>query len=113
MAASLEPRIFLDADILFAGGALPSKFGASYVLLRMGEYTLLDCITPVQAVVEAERNLAKKLPNRVFQLRSIIEQCVQLCPIPSDNSWPNVKGRLASKTCPCLWRPCVKGAAIC
>ena len=35
-----KPRVFVDADVLFAGAASPSEHGASFVVLRMAEITL-------------------------------------------------------------------------
>jgi len=36
-----KPRVFIDADVLFAGAASPSEHGASLVILRMAEITVL------------------------------------------------------------------------
>ena len=37
-----RPRVFVDADVLLAACASPSEHGASLVILRMAEITLLD-----------------------------------------------------------------------
>lgn len=50
--------VFLDADVIFAGAAAPTEHGASHVVLRLGEITLLNCVTSIQAITEVERNLA-------------------------------------------------------
>lgn len=60
-AAIPDLAVFLDADALFSGCA--SASGASRILLRLGELTLLRLITREQAVEEARRNLAAKLPD--------------------------------------------------
>jgi hypothetical protein len=39
---SRKLRVFVDADVIFAGSAAPSEHSASHVVLRMGEITLLD-----------------------------------------------------------------------
>lgn len=39
------PRIFVDADGLFAGAASPSEHGASLLVLRMAEITLVEALT--------------------------------------------------------------------
>ncbi len=56
-----KPVVFLDADVIFAGAAAPTEHGASHVILRLGEITLVDCITSTQVVTEVERNPGKLL----------------------------------------------------
>jgi predicted nucleic acid-binding protein len=72
-----KPRIFLDADVLFAGAASPNEHSASNLLLRMAELTLIEAITSTQVITEVERNLQNKMPRALpaFQLvvsRSLI-----------------------------------------
>ena len=44
MAKSREkPKVFVDADVIFAGAASPTEHGASHVVLQMGEVTFIDC----------------------------------------------------------------------
>lgn len=74
--------VFLDADVLFAGSAQLTKFGASHVLLRLGQYTVLDCIVSEQAVGEAERNLGAKAPSTLPTFQSLIDLCVRVVPDP-------------------------------
>jgi hypothetical protein len=50
----VRPSIFLDADAMFAGAASPHAYGASHVILRLGQYTILDCVTSEQAIAEVE-----------------------------------------------------------
>ena len=52
--SSNKPKVFVDADVIFAGAAAPTEHGASHVVLRMGEITLIDCISSEQAVKEPE-----------------------------------------------------------
>jgi len=40
-----KPKAFVDADVIFAGAAAPTEHGASHVVLRMGEITLIDCVS--------------------------------------------------------------------
>ena len=82
MTATRKPRVFLDADVIFAGAAAPSEHGASLVLLRMAEITLIEAITSQQAVVEAERNLAAKLPAALPAFRLIVSRCLHVVPDP-------------------------------
>ena len=46
-----KPRVFVDADVLFAGAASPSAHSASLVLLQMAEITLLDALTSQQVIM--------------------------------------------------------------
>lgn len=81
-----KPRVFVDADVLFAGAASPSEHGASLVVLRMAEITLIDAIASEQVIVEATRNLAAFLPMAVPLLEQIIKSCLQVVrdPLPQD-----------------------------
>ena len=79
-------KVFLDADVIFAGAAAPSEQGASHTLLRMGELTLLDCVTSRQAITEVERNLGKKLPAKLPEFRLLVSRCLRVIsdPAPGD-----------------------------
>jgi hypothetical protein len=76
----------VDADVLFAGAAAPRGHGASLVVLRMAEITLIDAVTSKQAVVEAERNLEGKLPRALPAFRLILTRCLRVVhnPLPAD-----------------------------
>lgn len=78
-----KPRVFVDADVLFAGAAAPSVHGASLLVLRMAEITLIEALTSQQAVAEAERNLAEKLPSTVPTFRLLIGRCLCVVSDPS------------------------------
>ena len=79
-------RVFVDADVLFAGSAAPSRHGASLVVLRMAELTLIEALASQQVIVEAERNLAEKLPNALPAFRLIVDRSLRVVPdpVPSD-----------------------------
>lgn len=78
-----EPRVFVDADVLFAGAASPSEHSASLTVLRMAEITLIQAITSQQAVTEAERSLAIKLPAALPTFRLIVGRCLRVVPDPA------------------------------
>jgi hypothetical protein len=80
----IRPSIFLDADAMFAGAASPREYGASHVILRLGQYTILDCVTSEQAIAEVERNLSLKAPSKVGTFRAIIRDCLRVVPDPED-----------------------------
>ena len=39
-----KPRVFVDADVLFAGSASPNEHSASNLILWMAELTLIEAI---------------------------------------------------------------------
>lgn len=77
-----KPRVFVDADVLFAGAAAPSEQGASLVVLRLAEIALIEAVTSEQAIVEAERNLKEKLPTALPAFRLLVSRCLQVVPNP-------------------------------
>ena len=83
MPTRSKPRVFVDADVMFAGSASPGEHGASLVTLRMGEITLIDAVTSRQAIVEAERNLNAKLPQSLTTFRLLVERSLRVIPNPS------------------------------
>ena len=78
----LKPRVFIDADVLFAGLASPAEHGASLTVLRMAEITLLDAFTSEQVIIEAERNLTAKLPAALPTFRLLVDRCLTVVPVP-------------------------------
>ncbi len=77
-----RPRVFVDADVLFAGAASPSEHSASLVLLRLAEITLIEALASQQVIVEAERNLADKLPQALPAFRLLASRCLRVVPDP-------------------------------
>jgi predicted nucleic acid-binding protein len=73
-------RVLIDADVLFAGAASPSTHGASYTILQLAELTLIECLVSNQVIVEAERNLSEKLPNKLSAFRKLVNCCLQVVP---------------------------------
>jgi len=78
----IRPRVFVDADVLFCGAVAPTTQGASHIVLCLAEITLLDAVTSAQAVAEAERNLAGKLPSSLPTFRLLVDRCLRLVPDP-------------------------------
>ena len=77
-----KPRVFVDADVLFAGAASPSENSASPVVLRMAEITLIEALTCQQVITEAERNLSAKMPQALSAFRLLIDRCLRVLPDP-------------------------------
>ena len=80
------PRVFVDADVLFAGAASPSDHGASSLVLRLAEITLIDAFTSEQVITEAERNLSAKIPKAIPAFNHLVSRCLTIVPDPSDLS---------------------------
>jgi predicted nucleic acid-binding protein len=83
MATSPKPRVFVDADVLFAGAASPSEHGASLVVLRMAEITLIDAVVSEQVIAEVERNLAGYLPSALPTFRLLVSRCLRIVSDPT------------------------------
>ena len=97
-----KPRIFVDADVLFAGAASPSEHGASLLVLRMAEITLVEALTSEQVIVEAERNLADKLPQALPAFRLIASRCLRVVPGPSVSDLDPYRGQAGPADLP-VW----------
>ena len=78
----IKPKVFIDADVLFAGSAAPSEHGASLTVLRMAEITLVEAYVSQQVLDEAERALQAKLPQALPAFRMIVSRCIQKVPNP-------------------------------
>ena len=98
----LRPRVLVDADVLFAGAASPSKRGASLTILRLAEITLLDAITSRQVITEAERNLAAKLPATLPAFRLLVSRCLRVVDDPRPGDLVVHAGRADPKDLPIL-----------
>jgi predicted nucleic acid-binding protein len=77
-----RPRVFVDSDVLFAGAASASTHGASLMILRLAEVTLIEAVASEQVLVEVERNLAAKLPAALTAYRLLAERCLKIVPVP-------------------------------
>lgn len=99
-AAERQVGIFCDADVLIAGAA--STTGASHILLRLAELTLVKCLTSQYAVNEAERNLSAKLPAALAPFQLILKAAVTIVPPPSSSAIRSVTGQARAKDVPIL-----------
>ena len=78
-----KPRVFVDADVLFAGAAAGSEHSASLVVLRMAEITLIDALASQQVIEECERNLSAKIPAALPAFRMLVSRGLQIVASPS------------------------------
>ena len=102
MDSQAKPKVFVDADVLFAGAASPSEHSASLVILRMGEITLIEAVTSRQAIDEAERNLAEKLPDALPIFRLLVARSVRVTPTPTKHELAPYQGLADEKDLPIL-----------
>ncbi len=75
-----KPRVFVDADVLFAGAASPNEHSASLVILRIAEITIIEAITSQQVITEAERNLQEKMPKALPAFQLLVSRCLRVVP---------------------------------
>jgi len=102
VTARRKPIVFLDADVIFAGAAAPTEHGASHVVLRMGEITLIECVTSEQAVTEVEDNLAEKLPAKLPEFHLLASRCLRVVPDPGPEDLSRHTGQADPKDLPIL-----------
>lgn len=102
MTRANKPRVFVDADVLFAGAASPSEHGASLVVLRMAEITLIEALASQQVLTEAERNLQAKMPRALPAFQMLVQRCLQVVPDPTKDEVEEHAGRAQEKDLPIL-----------
>lgn len=74
-------RVFLDANIFVAAAA--SAEGGSALLLEAGRKNLLEVVSSHLALLEAERNIRKKLPLHALNRFHRLLQQMPLLIVPS------------------------------
>ena len=102
MAPASRPRVFVDADVLFAGAASPSEHGASLVVLRMAEITLIEALASQQVITEVERNLGGYLPAALLAFRLLVSRCLRIVPDPTPDEIAPHQGLADAKDLPIL-----------
>ena len=102
MTTPLRPRVFVDSDVLFAGAASPSEHGASLVVLRMAEITLIDAVVSEQVIIEVERNLEDYLSSALPTFRQLVSRCVRVVADPPPDEIASYRGLADPKDTPIL-----------
>jgi predicted nucleic acid-binding protein len=77
-----KPRVFIDADVLFAGTASPNEHSASNLILRMAELTLIEALTSTQVITEVERNLLDKMPKALPAFQLLVSRSLKVVEDP-------------------------------
>jgi len=97
-----KPRVFVDADVLFAGSASPTEHGGSLVVLRMAEITLIDAYTSKQAISECERTLKTKMPDALHTFQFLLSRCLSVVKNPPAREVKAYKGKAHPEDLPLL-----------
>jgi hypothetical protein len=97
-----KPRIFIDADVLFAGMASPNAHSASLVILRMAEITLIEALASEQVIIEVERNLCDKMPHALPAYQLLVNRCLRVVADPSPEEVHVAEGVADAKDLPIL-----------
>jgi PIN domain len=97
-----KQRVFVDADVLFAGAAAPTQYGASLTVLRLAEITLIEAFASQQVITEAERNLAGKLPAALPAFSLLVSRCLRAVPDPDPADLAAFAGLADPKDLPIL-----------
>jgi predicted nucleic acid-binding protein len=107
-----KPRIFIDADVLFAGATSPNEHSASNLLLRMAELTLIEAITSTQVITEAERNLLDKIPNALPAFQMLVSRCLRVVEDPDPEEIAKYVGLANSEDLPILAAAVQEGCSL-
>ncbi len=97
-----KPRVFVDADVLFAGSASPNEHSASNLILRMAELTLIEAICSVQVITEVERNLQGKMPKALPAFRLLVSRCLKIVEDPESSELTEFDGLANQEDLPIL-----------
>jgi predicted nucleic acid-binding protein len=76
-------RIYVDADVLFAGASSPSEHSASQVVLTLSEITLMEGVTSELAVKECRHNLQAKIPDATGDFDCLVNRSLTARRVPN------------------------------
>lgn len=94
-------RVFLDANVFVA--AAGSSKGGSALLLEMGKRGLLEIVSSHLALLEAERNIRKKLPGTLKRFHRLLEEVpLLIVPTPSAEEIRRCQTLINEKDAPIL-----------
>jgi predicted nucleic acid-binding protein len=96
------PAFFIDSDVLIAGAASPAEHGASMVILRLAEITLIDAYASEQVITEATRNLGAKSPGALPAFHHLVSRCLTIIQDPTPSQLEKYEGLADPKDLPIL-----------
>ncbi len=92
----------VDADALFAAAASPSEHGASLLVLRLAELSLIYAVTSEQVITEVARNLTEKLPAALPTFQLLTTRSLYKVSDPAPDALPPYQGAADEKDLPIL-----------
>ena len=95
-------RVFIDADVLFAGAATKTDHAASLLLLRLAELTLIEAVCSEQVITEAGRNLEQKIPAALPAFQMLVSRCLRVVDDPTRDELLAYSGAADPKDLPIL-----------
>ena len=77
-----KPKVYIDSDVLLAAAASPE--GASHIIIKLSELTLIEGVISEAVLIEVERNLMAKLPAAMPAYRVLLQSAkLQTQPFPA------------------------------
>lgn len=110
-ATGPRPRVYIDTDVLLA--AAGSTEGASHLIVKLSELTLIEGVISEAVRVEAERNLWAKLPHAVPAYRALLKSAkLWEVSLPSAGDLQAYRGQADPKDLVHLAAACLSGCHI-
>jgi predicted nucleic acid-binding protein len=103
-----RPKVYLDTDVLLA--AAGSTTGASHLVLKLSELTLIEGVISEAVRVEAERNLTAKLSHALPAYRALLKSAkLREAPLPLPDQLKIYHRQADPKDLPHLVAACLAG----
>lgn len=103
-----RPRVYIDSDVLLAAAA--STEGASHIIIKLSELTLIEGIISEAVLIEVERNLMAKLPAAIPAYRALLQSAkLQTHPWPTADQLAAYQGQADPKDLVHLAAACAAG----
>lgn len=96
-----RPKVYIDSDVLLA--AALSTRGASHIIVKLSELTLIEGVISEAVQMEVERNLRAKLPAALPAYRALVQSAqLQVVPWPTVEKLETYRGQADNKGLPHL-----------
>ncbi len=105
---TLPVTVFFDSDVMIAGSA--STTGASHMLLKLSEISIIKGIISRQVAEECRKNIRVKLPTALPVFNEIISRSVIIKRNPSPGFLSSIDGQAHPKDLPILAAALKSGA---
>lgn len=103
-----RPRVYIDADVLLAAAA--STRGASHIVVKLSELTLIEGVISEAVQIEVERTVRTKLPAALPAYRALVSAAnLKVAPFPSAEQVQAYRGQADEKDLPHLAAACLAG----